>query len=284
MLGRYRRAYAMHIAECNKNKFRKQLFKLPEFLNDKPNLQPSIEIISMSGDSQFLDQLFCITSFLNCVGKPGKWTIYSDGSHTEYQKGVFNSLDFVEFIQNPQLSNRIPRSFTEKYPFLKRLEYYSAHQRKFKTTIFCDSDILFFDLFNKRISVLIEGNWYLPDEDFVYFDKEYLALDKPFMFSVNAGFFILDQFKESNWDIAFDYITSRIKNSLTIGHWTEQTAIHQMIQSAGNFYPLDPRIFVLNGNDSFLIKCIDPAKMAIRHFVGPIRHKMWQYPIPFSLH
>ena len=36
--------------------------------------------------------------------------------------------------------------------------------------------------------------------------------------------------------------------------------------------------FVVGGKDGFrLSHCVDYNEISVRHFVGPVRHKMWQY-------
>ena len=43
------------------------------------------------------------------------------------------------------------------------------------------------------------------------------------------------------------------------------------------FMPLDPRRFILDSGDQFDFSYLLPFdKIAIRHYTGPVRHKMWQ--------
>ena len=65
---------------------------------------------------------------------------------------------------------------------------------------------------------------------------------------------------------------------------SHQTAIHIMVNNDNLFYPLDNNNFVLNGKDSFNFKSLSIGNTAITHFVGPVRHKMWQYPLEKVLH
>lgn len=61
-----------------------------------------------------------------------------------------------------------------------------------------------------------------------------------------------------------------------MNYWSDQTAFHILTQKEG-FIALPKEKFVTGGKDAFTIKnSVDYSKIALRHFVGPVRHKMWQ--------
>lgn len=271
MLGRFQKAISKQIAHINKRKFNQNLNILCE---KKYDLTVDLYLVSMSGNLFFQDQLYSLLSFISNIGKPLKWTIYSDGSYTKEQLDKFMTFDFVEVIYRESSKSILPNDLIKKHPFLKRLDYYANHELK-GTTIFCDSDILFYDGFNNYVKTLKSKNWFLADENNIYFDYEYLQLNKNCMYGVNAGFLVINS--QIDWNKALLYVKNRIDKKLTIGHWTEQTAIHEVITNDITFQPLDPRKFILHGKDSFLISSMPIGNSALRHFVGPIRHKMWQY-------
>jgi hypothetical protein len=107
----------------------------------------------------------------------------------------------------------------------------------------------------------------------VYLDEEYLQQNIPAMFGVNSGLLVLNTV--FNWNKAWDYIYQRINAGLSISHWSEQTAIHIVATGSENFFAMDPRKFLAGGGDSFKIS-VSWKHLALRHFVGPVRHKMWQ--------
>jgi hypothetical protein len=61
-------------------------------------------------------------------------------------------------------------------------------------------------------------------------------------------------------------------------YWSDQTAVHILAQRE-QYKVMPADHFVVDGKDSFkLLHAFDYNKIALRHFVGPVRHKMWQYP------
>jgi hypothetical protein len=271
MLGRLQKLLAKQIAEVNKRKFNENLNILCE---KKYDLTIDLHVVSMSGNLFFQDQLYSILSFVSNIGKPLKWTIYSDGTYRIEQIDKLMSFQFVEVIYRESSMSILPDNVIREHPFLKRLDYYANHELK-GTTIFCDSDILFYGGFKNYVKTLSSKNWYLADESAIYFDEEYLELNKNNMYGVNAGFLVLNS--QIDWNKALLYVKNRIDGELSIGHWTEQTAIHELIINDITFQPLDPRKFILHGKDSFTVSSLPVGNSALRHFVGPIRHKMWQY-------
>lgn len=263
---------AVQLAAANKANFRKEL-DVPALLATC-SLKIDADVVSFSGFSSMYDQLFCIASFVVNVGHPISWTIYSDGTYQQENIEELVAFPFV-IVKEVNVENRkIKKGHLMAYPLLKKLQAFAEHSLK-RRTIFCDSDILFFPAFRNYEPVLQQYNWYLPDGDGCYFDEEFLKEKRPEMYGVNSGFFILN--KPVTWTMALNYINDRLEKKMNIGHWSEQTAIHLMMMANQDSRPLDPRMFVLSGVDSFRIRvCPDWRKIALRHFVGPVRHKMWQ--------
>jgi hypothetical protein len=231
--------------------------------------------VSFSGSKYFWDQVYTISSFCKNVGRPLSWTIYSDGS---YSKEELDKLNRIEFINTRSINLEegfVSKKFLVEYPLLKKLDCYSKHLIT-GITVFCDSDILFFPKFKSYLNSFYTKNWYLPDEGNIYFDPEYARDNTGLMYGVNTGFLIVN--KSPKWQVALDYIKERIEHNLALGHWSEQTAIHKMITQEHTFLPLDPRVFILDGRDSFTIKSIPWNEIVMRHYVGPVRLKMWQLP------
>jgi hypothetical protein len=57
--------------------------------------------------------------------------------------------------------------------------------------------------------------------------------------------------------------------------FSEQTVVHLAMASNGAV-SLDPQRFVLSRADEFEMRDIcDPDVVVLRHYVGPVRHKMW---------
>jgi hypothetical protein len=112
----------------------------------------------------------------------------------------------------------------------------------------------------------------LPDDDWGCLDSRYKAKNSRELYQVNSGFFLLNRELE---DVrkGLDFL-----NSLNgkYEYFSEQTTYHILFND-NHLMPLDPRIFVLNSDDQFDLSYILPKdKMAMRHYTGTVRHKMWQ--------
>ncbi len=271
MLGRYKRKFSVQLAGVRKKSFTN--FYNNSFFERRQADIP-FTIISMSGSKYLADQLYSICSFFVNAGMPQKWIVFSDGSYTAEERSLLSKIPFVEVRDIHTNKYDIDKAYFDQYPLLKKLAAYSQLSID-STTILTDSDILFFPAFKKYESVFSAHNWYLADEDRFYFDDDYLVENNADMYGTNTGFIVLNT--KPDWSIATNYIFNKLRNKNPFGHWSEQTAIHLMIRQAQDFLPLDPRKFVLSGKDSFKIS-VEPLwkDIALRHFVGPVRHKMWQ--------
>lgn len=271
MLGRYKRKFSVEVAKSRKKAF--ELFYNSSFF-DKTVPETVFTVVSMSGSKYLLDQLYSICSFFANAGTPQKWIVFSDGSYTEEETALLSRIPFVEVRDIDTDKYDIDKAYFNRYPLLKKLAAYEQLPVN-STTILTDSDILFFPAFKNYEKVICSHNWYLSDEDRFYFDDDYLAEGNADMYGTNSGFIILNS--KPDWSTATKYIFNKLKNKNPFGHWSEQTAIHLMIRQEQDFFPLDPRKFILSGKDSFKIS-VEPSwrEIAIRHFVGPVRHKMWQ--------
>lgn len=271
MRGRLTRYITEAIAARNKTSFLKE-FSVDWLLNN--NEYPSLTIASFSGEKQLADQLYSITSFYRNVGKPGKWIIFSDGSHSEKSKELFNNIPEVVLIDDS--IDIVPEAYkNETNPLLKKVFYYKTVDVK-TTTFFVDSDILFYKSFTDFYPLLLNHNWFMVDEQYGSFDTSYVENVNFDLYPCNSGFFVLN--KQPQWDVVMRYLDDQRSKPEGIQYWSEQTAFHVLTRDFTNYLPLDPRYFVVGGPDSFsLTSHFDYTKIAMRHFVGPVRHKMWQY-------
>jgi hypothetical protein len=125
------------------------------------------------------------------------------------------------------------------------------------------------------INILLsdEANgWFLPDDAWGCLDSRYKAENTTQLYQVNSGFFLLNR-ELVNLTKGVNFLQSL---NGKYEYFSEQTTYHILFKD-NNFMPLDPRIFVLNSDDQFDFSYILPRnKMAIRHYTGTVRHKMWQ--------
>ena len=268
MKGRIIKKITQAYADRNKKLFLKNFH--PQWLN---KIAPEINatVICFSGAAQFADQLLSLSSFYLNVGIPVCYKIYSDGSHSEEQIAELNA------IQNVKVFNlaifKLPMQAVTKFPTLKKIEILDQTVIK-RTTIFTDSDVLYFKEFSKYVSTITQRNWYLVDESFNYFDEDYLKNANKGNSPLNLGLLILNT--QVDWNPVINYIKNRFKKGV-LSYWSDQTAAH-MLALKQNFKSLPVNDFVVGGHDNFTFgSAVNYNSIAVRHFVGPVRHKMWQY-------
>jgi len=271
MIGRFKRKWIEQIARSNQVSFLKwQKLNLPTSTNDV-----EYAVISFSGSKWFADQLYSLYTFYHNVGKPQYWLIYNDGTYTDMQLQVLRKINGVTICDLDLSSGYLPRAALQKFPTLQKVEIVAKHVSERKTII-ADSDILFYKPFFENIDSDSEMNYYLVDEGNRYFDKDFLQKNPNIEYPFNFGMLILNC--KFNVESIIDYIYERY-NSGNLDYWSDQTAFQNLIIRNKNFQPLDKNLFKVGGSDSFdIAHCVDYNKIALRHFVGPVRHKMWQYP------
>lgn len=266
MLGRFQKTYIQYIGNINKADFLISLNWIIENLQIK---KIDIDVISMSGKMFFADQLLSLFSFYYNIGIPNSWTIYSDGTYTNEELDIFSKIPclVIKSIRIDKYEEEI-----KQFPTLKKM-FLLQNVIPRRPTIFTDSDVLYFASFTEQIAPFLFSNCYIVDEGKGYFDAfipNNISVEMP----LNLGMLLLNE--KPNWQIAWDYIEERILNK-QIHYWTDQTATHIMALKEG-FKALPKTDFVVGGEDAFTIKdIVDYNKISLRHFVGPIRHKMWQH-------
>lgn len=281
------------IATTNRTKFRKLVDDNLEVIIKDINCQKKIEmeVVSFSSNNDYSEQLLSILSFLRYVGKPITWTIYSDGSHTDKQKEqVSKEMDFVtikninwdEVISLEELCCDVLKpyqnyilDYANNHAFGKRLFYYLNHPIN-HPTLFIDSDVLFYEKANV-FDVLINeepksNGWYMPDIGWGCLDSRYKASHSQQIYQVNAGLmFVLKKFDNYKRSLDFYKVLD-----FKYEYFSEQTIINILLKE-NSFMPLTPESFILDAGDQFDFSYLyNPKQMAVRHYTGPVRHKMWQ--------
>ena len=145
-----------------------------------------------------------------------------------------------------------------------------------KPTLFIDSDILFYEQANVLELILTEkpqaNGWFLPDFDWGCLDSRYKATHAEQVYQVNSGFIFAN--------IAFNSKKDSLELFKTFNfsyeNFSEQTFYHQLSKDNA-FMPLPTKTFILDSGDQFDFSYLyNPKQMAVRHYTGPVRHKMWQ--------
>lgn len=255
--------------------------KIPEGKFCPPNLViPSFVSFSCSRDIE--EQILSILTLIYWVGKPQSWTIYSDGTYSNEQVQLLQSLgDFIKvklWDENKTSSTLVGyesymTDYASNHALGKRFCAYTTHKVDVPT-IFLDSDVLFYQQAPIFLEVALRegGHWFLPDIGWGTLDSRYTEHHGREMFQLNGGFFITCP--GFSWEPALDFL--RFANN-KFEYFTEQTATHIAFQKQSG-KPLNSLYFVLSTSDQFQFNLhYQTSEIAIRHYVNPVRHKMWQF-------
>lgn len=266
MFGRFKKSYINYRGESNKMNLLKNLDRIVKKI---PTRSVQLNVVSMSGQVFYEDQLLSLFSFYHNVGIPSSWIIYNDGT---YNKQALASFEKIPNVHVKCMNSDKYQKEVEEFPTLNKM-FILQDIVPLMPTIFTDSDILFFPSFLNELSSFIYDNCYLVDESNLYFDPS-IPLEVDTSYPLNLGFLLLN--KRPDWNIAWQLI-EKIIASNALHYWTDQTAMH-ILAIQEKFIPLPKDKFVVGGKDAFTLKdAFKPDKIALRHYVGPIRHKMWQH-------
>jgi len=269
--------YGYHLARAKgravRSLYRAFLKTLAPFEPPRPFPLP---VFSYSGEGSLPEQVASIRSFLRYVGRPRRFTVVSDGTHSESSRRLLAGLDSC--ISVARASEWLPKDLPEKiYPYL------SGHPTGRQLALimslpvdapvlYCDSDIRFFPGADDLYSCLDRRDspaLYQPDCRFSG-DERLLRTTAEARDPVNTGFLLL--FRKLDW-------TSSIARFLELSDdptfFTNQTMTHLTMHENGAA-PFDPQKYLLQLDDQFAYRdrYANP-RIALRHYVNPVRHKFW---------
>jgi hypothetical protein len=278
------------IGKQNKIRFAQYIDSNLIALRKNIKCQPiEMEVVSFSSDRDFYDQVLSILSFIRYLGVPLSWTLYSDGSHKSQQVQILEeSFEFLKVVMYDWEGSRdLPKECKEsllpyqsqfldyalKVPLGKRLFYYLNHKINFPT-LFLDADVIFYSKASALKMVLSEkvNGWFLPDADWGCLDSRYKKETPEQLYQINGGFFLFNR-ELNNLTEGLNFLKEL---NFNYEYFSDQNVFHIIFRNNG-FLPLDPRIFIINTGDQFDFSYVYPREeIAIRHYTGPVRHKMWQ--------
>jgi hypothetical protein len=236
----------------------------------------SANVFTMSCERDLPEQIASIRSFIRHVGVPDRFTVISDGSYTEKSCRLLCQIHpCVKVLPVEKLiGDSLPKcvyDYAAQQAMGKKLAVLLSLPIQ-KTTIYTDSDILFFpgavDLVN-IVTSSDDSPRYLPDcatkmdERVIYEETEKIN-------PVNGGFIIFK--KQLDWNVALE----RLSKVQELNHYfTEQTLVHLTIHH-NHGLPLCSKKYVLNVEDQFIYPDkFAKKRIALRHYVSDIRHKFW---------
>lgn len=242
------------------------------------NRRVPFNVYSFSCDRDLPEQVASIRSFISHVGIPNKFTVVSDGTYSptscQLLRQINPCIDVVELANF--ITKDIPNcvhEYADIHPLGKKLAVLiSLPIEHEQATIFADSDILFFPAAEELLKIS-----QIPDKRPRYLLDWGLALDKRLLDRdsikwqpVNSGFMLLQQ--PLNWDIS-------LKKLADFGeipsYFTEQTTVH-LAMHYNQGIPLESDRFIVKVDDQFIYQDkYSGSKVALRHYVNPVRHKLW---------
>jgi hypothetical protein len=270
--------FGYHLARWEGDAFR-QVYRalLPVIIRSKisPPREVSFDVFAYSSDEMLPEQIASIRSFLRYVGRPKRFTVVSDGSHSAESIRLIQQVDLSVTVGGPSsppagLPERFER-YLRDHPTGKQLALIMSLPRD-GGALYIDSDVRFFpaaaDLAQKHQLNHVPA-YYLADCQFAG-DPRLLRDPKEQEDPVNTG--VLFLFEKLDWSLS---ISRFLELEGQPNFFTNQTMAH-LTMHANGARQFDPATYVLRLDDQFVFgDRYANSKLALRHYVNPVRHKFW---------
>jgi hypothetical protein len=240
-------------------------------------------VYSYSGESSLAEQVLSIRSFLRHAGRPKSFTVVSDGSHTCKSIELLKSIDpsvVVHRVEDYSPNDLPPKVdyFIKTSPLGRQLGLIMSLSLKDEKALYTDSDVLFFAGASRLKEALVSKNasaLYLADCREESADFRLLRNRLERRDPVNTGLLFLS--RKLDWSLAIErYLELNEEPTF----FTNQTMTH-LTMHANHARPLDRGLFVLQLDDQFLYSDrYASAERILRHYVNPVRHKLWNTLLP----
>ena len=234
-----------------------------------------IDVFSYSGQGRLAEQVASIRSFLKNAGRPNRFIVVSDGSHTLESIKLLCRVDecvSVESVPAPDLDAPDQfRAYLRNHPTGKQLALVMSLPRELPA-LYIDSDVRFFSRATDLQSVVESTTtpaFYLQDCGFAG-DRRVLRNGEDTLPPVNTGVLLIRNMLD--WSLA----TSRFTELNGVADFfTNQTLTH-LVMHANRALPFNPAMYVLQLDDQFVYGDRYAGRnIALRHYVDPVRHKFW---------
>jgi hypothetical protein len=234
-----------------------------------------IDVFSYSSEGRLAEQVASIRSFLKYAGRPHRFVVVSDGSHSPRSVDLLRSVDScVEIEQVPPPPSNRPlkfQTYLQNHPTGKQLALIMSLPRE-RPALYIDSDVLFFPAAFKLKEYLAETNvpaFYQEDCDFSG-DERLLHTMQEKAGPVNTGVVLLR--RALDWSLGIDRFLELAGDPT---FFTNQTMTH-LTMHANAAKPFDRDTFVLQLDDQFVYQDrYAGPNLVLRHYVEPVRHKFW---------
>jgi hypothetical protein len=234
------------------------------------------DVFSYSGENMLPEQVASIRSLLRFAGRPGQFTIVSDGTHSERSLELLRRLDRCVRVL-PSSARQPPNippeaaAYLANHPTGKQLALIMSLPEN-GPALYVDSDVLFFPgakslsslpgLSAAPVSYLVDCR--LSADERLYRSEN--EKKNP----VNTGVLFLA--RRIDWSKSMERL---LELHAPPNFFTNQTMTHLAMNAAGAV-PLDPAKFVLQLDDQFeFFDRYARSSIVLRHYVNPVRHKFW---------
>jgi hypothetical protein len=234
------------------------------------------EVFSYSSERDLPEQIASIRSLLLHAGRPRRFTVVSDGSHSARSVALLRAINKRVVLSQPgewfreSMPERFAR-YLREHPTGKQLAVIMGLPVH-APALYIDSDVRFFPGAEHLADALASNDApasYLPDCGLSADGRLFRSADeteKP----VNTGVLVLR--RRLDWSAS---ISRFLELDGAATFFTNQTMTH-LTMHANGAEPLDPRKFVLQLDDQFVYtdRYAGPD-IVLRHYVNPVRHKFW---------
>ena len=271
--------FGYHLARSRGWRFRaRYLAALPRIVRQPLRIERDFpcDVYAYSGAAMLPEQVASIRSFLANAGRPRRFTIVSDGTYTQEQAQLLETIDSCVRLEQSAawLPADVPeqaRTYLSSHATGRQLALIMCLPRD-RAAVYTDSDVLFFkgaDDLAKTVARTDVPASYLADCR-LSGDLRLFRDEAEKRAPVNTGFLVLH--RTLDWTLAMQRLLE-LEGGPTF--FTNQTLTHLAMHDNGAD-ALDARKYVLQLDDQFIFpdQHASPA-IALRHYVNPVRHKMW---------
>lgn len=233
-------------------------------------------LVTMTGHRDVPQACAMLLSFMQHVGRPVSIVIGDDGTLDETDRSLMWLIDDrLEFVQ-PSVDPATPcaeelATYAREAPLGKKLALLvGLGATSSLPIVYLDTDVLVFDGGGALAQLLndpISACRYMADDNLTAYDDRF-DLGGPS--AVNSGFLILPA--GMDWAPGLELCRAAIAEPQ---HFTEQTTVHFAVNAHGG-EPLPADRYVLRYDDVRSLR--DHANrcgVVARHYVSPIRWKLW---------
>ena len=235
-----------------------------------------MDVFSYSGRRRLAEQVASIRSFLKNAGRPKRFVVVSDGTHSTNDVELLRRIDqCVSVDQVPPPPTAAPAfmdSYLRTHPTGKQLALLMSLPPRDLPAFYVDSDVLFFAAASKlgqHFAGLTAPAYYLEDCGFAG-DARLLRGDDEKSGPVNIGALLFR--RPLDWAVSMNRF-------LELGgepnFFSGQTMTH-LAMHANGAQPFDRAKYVLQLDDQFVYADrYAGSQIVLRHYVNPVRHKFW---------